>query len=50
LKERAEALGRAGERLFAVLKELKKIEESIHSKLETIQFNNDGVEAAVREI
>lgn len=49
-KERAEALGRAGERLFAVLKELKEIEENIHSKLESVQSNNDGVEAAVREI
>ena len=49
-KERAEALGRAGERLFTVLKELKEIEESIHSKLESVQPNNDGVEAAAGEI
>ena len=49
-KERAEALGRAGERLFAVLKELKEIEENIDSKSESVQSNNDEVKAAVREI
>ena len=49
-KERAEALGRAGERLFAVLKELKEIEKNIDSKSESVQSNNDEVKAAIREI
>jgi hypothetical protein len=50
LQERAEALGRAGERLFAVLKELKEIEKIIDSKATFIQSGDNGRETAVIEI
>jgi histidinol phosphatase-like PHP family hydrolase len=49
-KERAEALGRAGESLSAALRELREIKEKIDSKLEFIRSNNDAVEVTVREI
>ncbi len=50
LQERAEALGHAGERLFAVLKELEEIEKIIDSKAAFIRSGDDGRETAVREI
>ena len=50
LKERAEALGRAGESLSVALRELKVIEGKIDSRLESVRVHDNGKEEAVGEI
>ncbi len=50
LQERAEVLGRAGERLFSVLKELKEIEKVIDVKAAYIRSGKSVTKKAVREI
>jgi hypothetical protein len=50
LKERAEALGRAGESLSAALRELQGMEERIDSGLESVRVQDNLEEEIVGEI